>query len=66
VAVGGGPQVGDFVVVPSRRALGVGRLVAVLEEDGASWGRVHFYDDGLLELIPWDQLEPAPAGKWEK
>jgi hypothetical protein len=57
---------GDLVVVPSRRALGVGRLERVLDADDGARARVWFYDDGSFHVVPLGDVAPCPAGVWDR
>lgn len=61
-------EVGDLVVVPSRRALGVGRLERVLKnaEGDGSLARAFFYDDGSFHVVPLDEVLPCPPGVWDR
>ena len=64
MSVSAAPQVGDLVVVPARPALGVGRLERLLD-DGRT-ARVFCYDDGAFVVVPYDDVEKAPPGVWDK
>lgn len=61
---------GDLVVVPSRPALGLGRLERTMISDTAPSaeremeGRVFFYTPGLFLHLRLAELLPAPPGPW--
>lgn len=60
-------DIGDLVVVPSRPALGVGRLERRLPPgDAPTHARLLLYDDGRLVVVPLGDVKPAPPGPWDR
>lgn len=65
-------QPGQLVVVPSRPALGVGRLERLLRADDQGpdeeprLARVFFYDEGRFEVLERALVAPAPPGVWPR
>ena len=62
------PKIGELVVVPGQRALGVGRLERLVDDPagGAPRARIFFYDEGRFAVVALSEVIPAPPGVWDK
>lgn len=59
-------SVGDLVVIPGERALGVGRIERFLDVGGQRCARVLLYDTGALVVRRLDEIAPCPPGVWPR